>query len=138
PCGDQGPPGPRGLQGPQGPQGPQGETGPPGDAGQPGRDGQDGTGVSRFWIEDGKWFCEYTNGVVESGDARCDCEVDVEEIVAEVLSRLPEVKDGQPGPPGTVNVIIKDSGRDVGRHDNLKSGSTVVVDISRFKRDSEE
>lgn len=43
-------------------------------------------------------------------------------------------KDGEPGQPGTINVIIQDSGREVGRHESLQSGSTVVVDVTRFKK----
>lgn len=41
---------------------------------------------------------------------------------------------GPPGPAGTVNVVIKDSGRTVNRHDQLASGSTVEVDITRFTK----
>lgn len=44
-------------------------------------------------------------------------------------------RDGKPGPAGKVTVIIQDDGREVGRHEALDSGSAVVVDITRFRKE---
>jgi hypothetical protein len=44
------------------------------------------------------------------------------------------VLESQRQTPGMVEVIIKDSGRIVNRHQDVSSGSTVEVDINRFKK----
>ena len=39
---------------------------------------------------------------------------------------------GQDGKPGTVNVVVMDDDEVVGNHRELKSGSTVKVNVKRF------
>lgn len=50
------------------------------------------------------------------------------------LRRRVEALENRPAKTGTVNVIIKDSGRVVKRHEGVISGSTVEVDINRFSK----
>ena len=45
-----------------------------------------------------------------------------------------ENRPTQVGPPGKIEVIIKDSDRVVNRHKDVASGSTVEVDINRFTK----
>jgi len=48
-----------------------------------------------------------------------------------------EKASARPGPPGTVTVIVKDSGEEQATYNDLESGSTVVVDIDRYREEED-
>jgi hypothetical protein len=131
----------RGEKGDKGDRGERGLTGLTGDTGAPGASGAPGRGIASVWLIDNALWVRYDdNQEIRVGtiDVRAS-EVDINAIVQQVLAQIqiPQPQPGKDGAPGTVNVIIQDSGEEVGRYDNLDSGSTVIVDVQRFLRDQE-
>lgn len=115
------------LQGLRGPPGPRGKRGPAGDCGPM---GERGPGFVRLWLDGDELWTETTDGkIIQVGRVELEYEIDLEQLAKAVARKLPKAEQG---PRGRVDVVITDSGRPVGRHDSLESGSTVVVDINRF------
>lgn len=115
-----------------------GERGPIGPRGPEGAAGRDGANwdrpLVRSWVRD-----EVSQQILPAIE---EWQIERDELLrvnAEMSRRIEQLENrpattGPAGPAGVLDVVITDSGRVVNRHQKLRSGSTVVVDINRFKK----